>query len=762
MNKMPSSVKSNNVSVSVLVPIYNVEKYLSQCLDSLASQTLADVEFICINDGSTDQSSKIIREYSKKDKRFKVLDKDNSGYGDSMNRGLAMARGKYIGIVESDDWAEPDMFEKLLGLAEANGAQAVKSNFYFYTSSGGGTDVKFDIVDPNEVGAIINPRVTPHVFKGMSTIWSGLYNRQFLINNDINFLPTPGASYQDTAFNFKVWAAATRVVYTSDAYLHYRIDNESSSVKSRSKVFCVCDEFNSIKKYLINKGLMEQLKPVYTQRKFDIYYWNLTRLDGQNLKDFAVRMSRDFIDDKENGYFDDSLCSDSEKRILDKVIVSGVSYVKRRNLRSSLAKIYRLLGRTIGSVNRSKIRRRRIINNLVDAAKNNEETIFSMQNNIYCVKHNNEYMGNNLDDIMVTIIVPVYNAAQYIEETLDSLTNQTLSNIEVVCIDDGSTDDSLVILKNKAKEDERIRVYHQKNQGVAVARNAGLDHARGKYIMWCDSDDKYEPNMCLEMCCIMECRNVEIAACSQNIIYDHIDRSLHKDTTEYLGQKYVGNQLINWTLITNVDVSLWNKIFRRDLIERNHIRFPNGLLFEDAYFCNVYMLNSRTIYFTDHRLYNYIRRPSSIMSTSFKKSKSSGDYLKIAVELYKFLKKNGLYDQYVDFFWVRFIQDCSYSYANQDRVGKSETKKMIRSFIDGHLNDFKKASPSTQRAVLEMLQKLSFRRIIRQTVRITGGILDRVSSRHRQKTKMVGLSNQVATQARYIEYITRSGGLLGE
>ena len=93
--------------VSILVPCYNVEKYLKQCLDSIVNQTLQDIEIICINDGSTDSTLDIIKQYAKNDDRFVVIDKQNEGYGKSMNRGLDAATGEYIGIVESDDWIEP-------------------------------------------------------------------------------------------------------------------------------------------------------------------------------------------------------------------------------------------------------------------------------------------------------------------------------------------------------------------------------------------------------------------------------------------------------------------------------------------------------------------------------------------------------------------------------------------------------------------------------------------------------------------------------
>ena len=737
--------------MSVLVPIYNVEKYLRQCLKSLNNQTLEDVEFICINDGSIDKSLSIINEFIKKDSRFKLLDKRNSGYGDSMNQGLAMAHGKYIGIVESDDWADPDMFKKLLSLAEINKAQAVKSNFYFYSSRGGGSNAKFAIIDTNEVGVVINPRESTHIFKGMSTIWSGLYRRQFLLDNKIDFLPTPGASYQDTAFNFKVWAAATRVVYTNEAYLHYRIDNESSSVKSRSKVFCVCDEFASIKQYLLDNKLMDQLRAVYTQRKFDIYYWNLNRLNGSSLMDFTVRMAEEFKKDRADGYFDDSLCNSNEIAILNKIIESPHAFLREKSFRHQLGRIYRFSTRVLGKINRSRVKRQNIINNLTDIANLSDDSIFSLQNKLN--SNNCKYIDADVGKPMISVIVPVYNSERYIAKTIESLTVQTLRNIEIICVDDGSTDNSLFIMQKIAKKDKRIKVYHQNNQGVASARNTGLERATGKYVMWCDSDDTYTADMCLEMCSIMECRQVDMAICSQNVIYDDIDRNLRKDTSDYLRQKYSGSQLINWQLITNTDVSLWNKIFKRSIIENNGIRFPKGLLFEDAYFCNIYMLMSKTIHFTNHRLYNYIRRPSGIMSTSFKKSDSSEDYLKITAKTYEFLKDNNLYDQYADFFWQRMIQDFSYAMSNLDKMGRLRARAFLGEFIKEHYDDLSKANVNLQKAVLRVLNYFKVNGILVKSKEVLMAARAKSSRCYRQQMSILTLSNRVAGQARYIEYI---------
>jgi glycosyltransferase involved in cell wall biosynthesis len=307
--------------VSILVPIFNVEKYLRQCLDSVTNQSLTDIEIICINDGSTDSSPQIIEEYAKNDPRFTVITKKNSGYGDSMNKGLEKARGTYIGIVESDDWVDVDMFENLYKLAVKHGVDVVKSNFYFY-SGVGDTNKKFQLVNRPDSEKVIDPLETNSVFFPQAAIWTGLYKKSFLEKNSIKFLPTPGASYQDTGFNFKVWASAKKAYLTNDAYLHYRIDNDNSSVKSKGKIFAVVDELAEMYKFAKKTEHFNQLKPILFQRKYEIYMWNYGRLTSGAAREFISHVSKELKSDRKNGLYDASLLTRKEKILFDLITTS--------------------------------------------------------------------------------------------------------------------------------------------------------------------------------------------------------------------------------------------------------------------------------------------------------------------------------------------------------------------------------------------------------------------------------------------------------
>ena len=284
---------ANNPTISVLVPCYNVEKYLRQCLDSIINQTFEDLEIICLNDGSKDGTLDIITEYAARDRRFIVVDKPNSGYGATMNIGLDIAKGKYIGIVESDDFIEPDMFRRLYDTAEKYNLDLTRClNREINEVNGKSSEVNFESIGLYRCNEVLRPRDQKYIFYTQPSIWAGLYRSDLLNRNKIRFLETPGASYQDTAFAFKVYAVSERVMVLREFLHNYRI-NESSSVSSPGKVFCVCDEEAEIRRFAKEHGVFEELKGVMAMRAFGSYKWNYKRLSFKLKREFIQQMSKE-------------------------------------------------------------------------------------------------------------------------------------------------------------------------------------------------------------------------------------------------------------------------------------------------------------------------------------------------------------------------------------------------------------------------------------------------------------------------------------
>jgi len=306
-----------NPKVSILVPIYNVERFLPQCLDSLCAQTLHEIEIICIDDGSTDSSPGIIARYAASDPRIRVITKSNSGYGDSMNRGLQAAMGEYIGICEPDDFADKRMFEIYYTTACRFGCDLVKSNYYEHSDEGR-KDALQRIFDGHAYRQLFDPRDDLSVIRVRPAIWSALYRKPLLDANGIRFTTTPGASFQDTAFVQKCWICSHRVVLLPQGYLHYRIDNASSSSLSDAKVFAVCGEYTSTFEFLKERGEEEYrlFAPTLNAMRNDAYSWNYCRIAPSSRLAFLKRWSTEMAETYAEGMVDLGMFNARDRRQL--------------------------------------------------------------------------------------------------------------------------------------------------------------------------------------------------------------------------------------------------------------------------------------------------------------------------------------------------------------------------------------------------------------------------------------------------------------
>lgn len=275
-----------NSKVAILLPMYNVASYLSDCLESVLSQTFSDFEAICIDDGSTDGSGEILERCAARDLRIRVIHKENTGYGHSLNVGLDQARGKYLAIVESDDLAERMMLETLVVAAERDGLDVVKGEFLFLDETGRSTPHQYGQDIP--YGSTFRPEEHPRIFSELMllpSIWSGLYRIDFLRKHQIRFHETPGASFQDVSFVFQVLAKAKRFLLLDTPVYRYRSENTASSVKSVEKPFCIFDEFSFIKAWCEKEVKIELYRTLFSM-KYEHYFAHFYRVDA--LYQYAV------------------------------------------------------------------------------------------------------------------------------------------------------------------------------------------------------------------------------------------------------------------------------------------------------------------------------------------------------------------------------------------------------------------------------------------------------------------------------------------
>ncbi len=218
--------------VSIIVPVYNVEKYLQQCLESIINQTLTEIEIICINDGSTDCSTEILRAFAQKDSRIKLIEKENAGYGAAMNTGILRATGEYIGIVESDDFIETDMFQVLYenALKYPRHPDIVKAGYCEYRKTRNTESIKAAAI--MDFSPVVNPFTiydNPALLYYHPCTVTAIYRRKFLVEKGIAYKEVPGASWTDNLFFFMTLCQAESIVWVKKCLYYYRQDNMNSS-----------------------------------------------------------------------------------------------------------------------------------------------------------------------------------------------------------------------------------------------------------------------------------------------------------------------------------------------------------------------------------------------------------------------------------------------------------------------------------------------------------------------------------------------------
>lgn len=219
---------------------------------------------------------------------------------------------------------------------------------------------------------------------------------------------------------------------------------------------------------------------------------------------------------------------------------------------------------------------------------------------------------------LVSVVIPIYNVEEYLERCLDSIINQTYKNIEIILVNDGSTDNSYEICKKYEKNDSRIKIINKKNGGLSEARNYGIEAACGKYITFVDSDDYVEENY---VKCLLECidkYDADISICSYRAIYDNgtILNQVH-DVENYCISPHDALEKVLYQ--SDFNVSAWAKMYKKELFD--NIKFPVGKIFEDAYTTYKLIMKSNKIAVDLKIEYNYMIRSNSILTSKFTEKK---------------------------------------------------------------------------------------------------------------------------------------------
>ena len=271
--------------VSVIIPVYNVEKYLCQCLDSIVDQTLSDIEIICIDDGSTDGSYAILQEYAQKDARIVVLQQKNAGAGTARNFGLQIAKGEYLSILDSDDYFESDMLEKAYLQCEKDSADfCVFRSDRFDTESGKVESIPWTIKQnflPNVIpfSAKMIYSYVFQIFNGWA--WDKLYRREFVERSGLTFQNL--RSTNDAFFVFMTTVQAEQITIVDKVLVHHRANIKTSLSVTREKCWdCCWQAINAIRLELIKRNQYDLVEQSFINWAIHFLLWNVHTLQEES------------------------------------------------------------------------------------------------------------------------------------------------------------------------------------------------------------------------------------------------------------------------------------------------------------------------------------------------------------------------------------------------------------------------------------------------------------------------------------------------
>lgn len=275
--------------------------------------------------------------------------------------------------------------------------------------------------------------------------------------------------------------------------------------------------------------------------------------------------------------------------------------------------------------------------------------------------------------VLVSVIVPIYNSEKYLEKCLQSLVDQTLKNIEILAINDGSTDGSSEILSAfEEKYPHKIKVYHQNNMGISVTRNRGLSYASGKYVTFIDSDDSVELEFCEKMFNQIEKNDLDMVVCD----YYEID----KDSKMMIKIPECNGKTVfeKPELLFDINTSPWNKIYKKEFLVKNAIMFPEGLKYEDAVFFHLILAKKAKVGSIHSALVNYLVHPGSESTVVKKNVFDIFPILETVCSQYENVSKEEYekIEDYLEYFVINRITVYNLQQIYQ------EDEKLIKDFIE--------------------------------------------------------------------------------
>ena len=846
--------------VSVIIPVYNVERYLRECIDSVVNQTLKEIEIICVDDGSTDTSLDILKQYAARDNRITIITQTNLCAGVARNAGLSQAKGEYLSFLDSDDFFEPNMLEEVYLKIKEKQADEILFNTYLYDDTLHEDKAVEWTLDVKNVPELFNYSHVPEKIFKLSNcwVWNRLYKTEFIKSNGIRFQKLGCAN--DTYFSCIATVLASSITYLDKRYVHYRVNRQQfqnvTSFSFRHKFptdLLIC--FHSVYLKLKQLGVYETVKKSYLQVAVEHIIWSEKAFaDNEELHTkfitYLAENYKETFQDKppfsnntlnkkytylRNILVDYGTFNEIPRRVY---YVWGANEPKRDEVLKCIRSWEQFLPdyeiveinddstkyfnfaheletntwfktvyeRKMWAYVADYIRMKTLYENggiyfdtdvsvvknmddflhekafvgmqssskdgsgdwvepaICGAQKNNpfigkivsfydeliwKEPIYTMPHlfnyylrdyNIFpfpeknkqkiiklpdisiyperyfipyrfrdeyrpeCIEkdtHTIHWWGSSwvkphiqyflqnkhlLSNPKITVIICVYNVEPYLRQCLDSVINQTLKDIEIICVNDESPDNSLAILQEYAAKDDRIVIIDQKNCGLSESRNHAMKIAHGRYLLFLDSDDYIDLTTMEKLYNYAVDNYLDLLSFSG---YNFINGINELQDNEYWNYNFLPegfdcncfNHKDCIDFICKMPVSSCLTMYRREFIQNNNFEFPKGLCYEDNVFYTKALLKASRCGILKEKLY-YRRIHDQAITQNW--DKHYRDYLQIIDILLSYIKDNNpnLYFQYKDSYLTR----AQNIFKDFNEENKNKYLKPLRKLLLKHKN----------------------------------------------------------------------------
>lgn len=583
----------NPKEISVIIPVYNVDKYLKQCLDSVINQSFDFIEIICVNDGSTDNSLNILKEYAKKDNRIKIINKINQGLGAARNTGLDFASGNYIFFLDSDDWIDENALELLYDKANSKDLDVLffkllnyldldnkfsKTNLYDHLCF---QENHFSLKDYFTFNDIKN-----NLFEIPVVAYSKLYRKSFLDDNNFRF--PEGINFEDNEFFYDVFFNCKKAGFLNLYLLYRRRHDDSITGKFNMTQMDIIFAMNNTIKVFIKNDKYDEFKREIINHSFsNIMDWfNKTPLEFK--EEFYNKIKKYFIGFNElKEDFNDYLSKDN--LLIFNLFLDNKYYLHFDSKYNLFTAKY---------------------------------TIFDGSN--FINPNTDEYLSYSSIErekhYKIAVVIPIYNNNKITHRTMMSIENQSFNfdDIEVLLVNDNSSDETFDIVNFYAEKYNNVKAIHvSKSSGSSgTPRNIGICESFSEYIMFLDHDDFFELDA-------LDKLYDEIIATNSDVVFGTYSVVEYNKVQKALAPKekrgYFTNLAQNERLVAIPAPSIWTKLFNKNFVVENNILFPT-ILGEDAIFMSETLFNAEGIsYLWDTNIcYHNLRDSSTTNNVTLK------------------------------------------------------------------------------------------------------------------------------------------------